>query len=514
MDLLAEVLNITAGGRRIAILGEETASQLGVHSSDRIRIEYGERHLIAIANLATHFPKNRIGLYEEISETLGLKTDDTVNVQLAQLPESLKDVRAKLRGERLREHEIMIIVKDVVERHLSEVEMAAFLTALNIYGLSMGESEALSRAMVETGKVLDFGEGPILDKHSIGGLPGDKTSLLVVPIVAAAGFTIPKTSSRAVTSAAGTADRMETLCPVNLSIREIQEVVSKTNGCLVWGGALDLAPADDLFIQVEYPLGIDPLLLPSIMSKKKAISATNVVIDIPTGSGAKIKSMKEAQNLASDFVDLGKRLGIDIQCALTFGEQPLGYAIGPALEAQEALVALRGAGPDDLIEKALTLAGMLFGMVGIDKGRRKAESILRSGRAEKKMREIIAAQGGDPEVMSAEMPVGEKVAEVRADKAGRVLWMSTENIVQIAKAAGAPRAKGAGVLLKAKLGEAVKKDELLFEIYAERSSKLDSALELARMLQPIVLSKKAEERMLLDKVPSKVSSGKPFVLDR
>jgi AMP phosphorylase len=514
MKLVAKVLNIAAGGRRIAILGEETASLLGVHSSDRIRIVYGARDLIAIAYLAAHFPKNHVGLYEEISEAFGVRTGETVEVQLARLPESLKDVRAKLRGERLRESEIMTIVKDVVERHLSEVEIAAFLTALSIHGLSMGESEALSRAMVETGKVLDFGEAPILDKHSIGGLPGDKTSLLVVPIVAAAGFTIPKTSSRAVTSAAGTADRVETLCPVNLSIKEIKEVVSKTNGCLVWGGALDLAPADDLFIRVEYPLGIDPLLLPSIMSKKKSIGATNVVIDIPTGSGAKIKSMKAAQNLASDFVDLGRRLGIEIQCALTFGDQPLGYAIGPALEAREALAALSGAGPDDLIEKALTISGMLFEMVGADNGRRKAESILESGRAEKKMREIIAAQGGDPEVVADEMVVGEKVAEVRSDCAGRVLWMSTENIVQVAKQAGAPRAKGAGVLLKAKLGEAVKKDDLLFEIFAERSSKLDSALELAKILQPIVLSKKAEERMLLDKVPSEVSSGKPFMLDR
>jgi AMP phosphorylase len=514
MRLVAEVLNITAGGRRIAILDDETAGLLGVHSSDRIHIVYGEHDLIAISYLAAHFPRNHIGLYEEISDALGLKTGETVEVQIAHLPESLKDVRAKLRGERLREKEMMTIVKDVVERHLSEVEIAAFLTALNIYGLSMGESEALSRAMVETGKVLDFGEAPILDKHSIGGLPGDKTSLLVVPIVAAAGFTIPKTSSRAVTSAAGTADRVETLCPVNLSIKEIKEVVSKTNGCLVWGGALDLAPADDLFIRVEYPLGIDPLLLPSIMSKKKAIGATNVVIDIPTGSGAKIKSMKEAQNLASDFVDLGKRLGIDIQCALTFGDQPLGFAVGPALEAQEALAALGGVGPADLVEKALTIAGMLFEMVGVENGRLKAENILKSGRAEKKMREIIAAQGADPEVIPDEMVIGEKVAEVRAGQAGRVLWMSTENIVQIAKEAGAPRAKGAGVLLKAKLGEAVKKDDLLFEIFAERSSKLDSAFELAKKLQPIVLSKKAKEQMLLDKVPSKISGEKPFVLDR
>jgi AMP phosphorylase len=514
MELVAEVLNLTAGGKRIAVISEETAGVLGVHSLDRIAILYGGQQVIAIAYLAAHFPKDRIGLYEEISEALGLRGDERVTVRLAQLPESLRYVRAKLRGERLREHDMLTIVRDVVERHLSEVEIAAFLTALNIFGLNMGESEALSRAMVETGKTLDFGEAPILDKHSIGGLPGDKTSLLVVPIVAAAGFTIPKTSSRAVTSAAGTADRMETLCPVDLSIGEIEDVVLKTNGCLVWGGALDLAPADDLFIQVEYPLGIDPLLLPSILSKKKAIGATNVVVDIPTGSGAKIKGMREAYNLASDFVDLGKRLGIAIQCALTFGEQPLGFAVGPALEAREALRALGGVGPADLVEKALSLAGMLFGMVGIENGRKKAESILRSGKAEEKLREIIAAQGGNAGVKPDELPVGEKVAEVKADQAGRVLWMSTENIVQIAKEAGAPRAKGAGVLLKTKLGEAVKKDDLLFEIYAERSSKLDSALELASTLQPIVLSKKAEEQMLLDKVPSKVSSGKAFVLDR
>jgi len=514
MELIAEVLSITAGGRRIAILAEETARQLGVHSSDRICITYCERQLIAIANVATHFPKKRIGLYEEISETLGLKTDEKVDVHLAELPESLRYVRAKLRGERLRGHDMKTIVKDVVERHLSEVEIAAFLTALNIYGLNMGENEALSTAMVETGKTLDFGETQILDKHSIGGIPGDKTSLLVVPIVAAAGFTIPKTSSRAVTSPAGTADRVQTLCPVDLSISEIKAVVKKTNGCLVWGGALDLAPADDLFIQIEYPLGIDPLLLPSIMSKKKAIGATHIAIDIPTGHGAKIKNMTEAYTLASDFVDLGMRLDLKIQCALTFGEQPIGYAVGPALEAREALMSLIGDGPADLKEKAISLAGMLFAMVGVEDGRKKAEYILQSGRAEKKMREIIGAQGGNPQIKPDELPIGNKKAELTSDQAGRVLWISTTDIVQIAKIAGAPRAKGAGVVLKAKLGEAVKKDCVLLEIYAERSSNLESALDLAKKLKPIVLSKKPEEQMMIDKVPEKVSSAKSFMLER
>jgi AMP phosphorylase len=372
----------------------------------------------------------------------------------------------------------------------------------------------MSRAMVETGKTLDFGEAPILDKHSIGGIPGDKTSILVVPIIAAAGFTIPKTSSRAVTSPAGTADRVETLCPVDLTINEIREVVHKTNGCLVWGGSLELAPADDLFIQVEYPLGIDPLLLPSIMSKKKAIGATHVAIDIPTGSGAKIKTMTEAYLLASDFVDLGKRLGMTIQCALTFGEQPLGCAIGPALEAKEALSALMGKGPADLIDKATSLAGVLFEMVGVKNGRQKAESILHSRKAEKKLRQIIEVQGGNSKIKPDEISVGDKKAEVTATQSGKVLWISTENIVHIAREAGAPKEKGAGVVLKAKIGEPVKKDSVLFEVYAERNAKLESALELANKLQPIVLSRKAEERMLLDQVPAKVAREKAFMLER
>jgi AMP phosphorylase len=265
MELIAEVLNITTGGNRIAILREQSASLLGVHSSDRIRLTYGTSEAIAIANIAANFPMNRVGLYEEIAAALGVKGEEQINVNLAPVPESLINVRAKLRGDRLREQDIKTIVQDVVERHLSSVEIAAFLTALKIYGLSLSEAESMSKAMIETGKSLNFGPGPILDKHSVGGIPGDKTSMLVVPIVAAAGYTIPKTSSRAITSPAGTADRVETLCPVNLSLAEIQDVVAKTNGCLVWGGALELAPADDLFIQVEYPLGIDPLLLRSIL---------------------------------------------------------------------------------------------------------------------------------------------------------------------------------------------------------------------------------------------------------
>lgn len=514
MELVAKLLNITAGGIRIAILNDETAMCLGIHSGDRISVAHKENKIIAIANIAKDIQQNHVGLYEETSKTLNLKDDEQVDVELAQIPESLTHVRAKIRGQRLREKDISNIVTDVVERHLSEIEISAFLTALNIHGLSLGESEALSRAMVETGKTLDFGESPILDKHSIGGVPGDKTSILVVPIIAAAGLTIPKTSSRAVTSPAGTADRVETLCPVNLTIEEIRETVGKTNGCLVWGGSLELAPADDLFIQVEYPLGIDPLLLPSIMSKKKAIGATHVAIDIPTGAGTKIKTMTEAYLLASDFVDLGKRLSLTVQCALTFGEQPVGCAVGPALEAREALKALMGESPSDLLDKATSLAGMLFEMVGIENGKRKAEMIIQSRKAEQKLREIIQVQGGDPKILPADIRIGDKTAVVTANQSGRVLWISCESIAQIAREAGAPREKGAGVVLKAKLGEIARKDEPLYEIYAERDSKLESALQMAMSLQPYVLTRKTEEHMIIDQVPTKIHGEKPFVADR
>jgi AMP phosphorylase len=514
MKLKARLLDIQAGGNRIAILDNETASFLGVHSSDRVKIAHKCQRVIAIANVASGFPLNCVGLYEGISKKLGIEDGESVEVQPAEVPEGLRYVQAKIRGERLRENEVSAIVRDVVERHLSDVELASFVTALYIHGLSMDEIEALSKAMVTTGRVLNLDKRPILDKHSVGGVPGDKTSILVVPIVAAGGFTIPKTSSRAVTSSSGTADRVEVLCPVDLTIEEIRHVVRKTNGCLVWGGALDLAPADDIFIQIEYPLAIDPLLLPSIMSKKKAIGATHVVIDIPTGRGAKIKTIGEAQTLANDFIDLGKRLGMSVQCAITFGEQPLGYAIGPALEAREALSTIMGHGPLDLREKATGIAGMLFEMVGIKNGKQKAENMIKSGKAERKLREIIEAQGGNMSIEPESIKIGDKTAEIIADQEGRVLWINNEDIAKIAREAGAPKEKGAGLLLRAKLGDHVRKGGVLFGIYAERSANLEVAVDLANRLKPVGLSKKPEDRMIMERIPTQVEHKKPFMLER
>jgi len=515
MELRVKLLGIRAGGKQIIVIDDEYASRLGIHSSDRVEITYKQQNVIAIANVATDFPKKTLGIYEEVQQKLKAQEGEMVQVRPAERPESLGYIRNKILGQRLRAPEIKMIIMDVVERHLSDIELASFVTSLYIRGTSIDEVEALTKAMVQTGQTIEFGKKPILDKHSIGGVPGDKTTILVIPIVSAAGFTIPKTSSRAITSPAGTADRMEVLCPVDLTIDEMRDVVKKTNACLAWGGTLELAPADDLFIQVEYPLSIDPLLLPSIMSKKKAIGADYVVVDIPTGRGAKIKTIGEAHALAQEFIELGKRLDMHVQCGVTFGEQPIGYAIGPALEAREALSALMGKGPIDLVNKAASLSALLFEMMGIKDCTQKANHILESGEAEKKLREIIAAQGGDPDVKLEDIEVGDEIVEIRAEEKGRIQWINNRAIAQIARAAGAPKTKSAGVLLNKKLGDKVAEGAVLYRIYSKSAQKLESAIQLAENLNPIGVTGTLGEKMLIDRIPTKkVSREKPFILER
>ena len=504
-----------AGGKYIVVMDDDDAKRLGVLSNDRLKLKSKSAEIIAILNTAEDFPAGILGVYTEIVSRLELSEGATLEVTPAERPESLSFIREKIFGEKLTPHKIELIVKDVVERHLSDIELASFVTALQIHGTSMEEVEALSRAMIRTGKSITFNKTPILDKHSIGGVPGDKTTLLVVPIVAAAGYTIPKTSSRAITSPAGTADRMESLCPVDLRIDEILEVVNKTGACIVWGGALDLAPADDIFIQVEYPLSIDPLLLPSIMSKKKAMGSTHVVVDIPTGRGAKIKTIGQAHQLAMDFIELGGRLEMHIECAVTEGEQPIGRAIGPNLEAREALATLMGRGPPDLIDKATSLAGILFKMTGEDNGKEKAHNLLSSGKAEKKMRQIIEAQGGDPEVKPEELHLGDQQIDIKADRDGRVPWINNRSIAQIARATGTPNDKGAGLLLMVKLGEEITKGDLLFRIYADNVRRLNQAAELAEALKPIGIGRKIGEKMLITQIAKGTRpEAVKYILDR
>ncbi|MEM2092212.1 MAG: thymidine phosphorylase, partial [Candidatus Bathyarchaeia archaeon] len=295
----------------------------------------------------------------------------------------------------------------------------------------------------------------------------------------------------------------------------MREVVEKTNGCIVWGGALDLAPADDIFIRVEHPLSIDPLLLPSIMSKKKAVGANLLVIDIPTGRGTKIKTIGEADLLAKDFIELGRRLGIKVQCAVTYGEQPVGYAVGPALEAMEALNTIMGKSQAyDLIDKATHIAGILLEMSGrVNGGGDKiAMEILRSGKAERKLREIIAAQGGDPNIKPDDIALGSERFTVCSKRDGVILWIDNASIVEAARLAGAPKDKGAGILLHKKIGDKVSEGESLVTIFAERGSKLERAISIFEEFPAIGVGDRME--MLIHEIRERPVAKKTFILER
>lgn len=511
MRLKTDVLGVESGGRPVVFLNKSDADELGITASGRVILRT-KRPITAIVNVSTKsVKKGHVGISEEVKLHLG-RVPSSVDIEISPFPRSLQFIRNKLAGKKLVYREIHEIVRGVVNGNLNESEIASFVTALHIHGIDLDEATNLSMAMVETGKKMNLGRR-VVDKHSIGGVPGDKTTLLVVPIVAAAGLIIPKTSSRAITSAAGTADRAETMMPVNLSGSEMKAVVKKCSGCIVWGGALDLAPADDIFVKAEYSLYIDPLLLPSIMSKKKAVGATHLVVDIPTGRGAKMKTIGEADHLAKDIIVLGKRLGIHTHCVLTYGEQPIGLTVGPALEAREALeVLMNRTNVPDLVDKACNIAGSIFEITGRKNGYKLAMDILHSGKAEKKIREIIGAQGGKIGIMPEDFAIGKNTLKVKAKKGGRVLWINNSVIVEIARSAGAPKDKGAGIVFNKKIGDSVSKGDVLFTIYAEKSRKLDRTHDLMEEVDPVGIGRRME--MLIHTVKDIPIVSRSFVLER
>lgn len=500
VKLKAKIFDLEIG-KRMVLLHEKDAQELGILAHDWVKITCRKQKTLAFVDTTKSYLKQgEIGIFKDVHEDFKVKEGAKISVFSAKPPESIKFIRKKMGGKSLTKEEYYAIINDLVNHRLSEVQVAAFLLAEEFHGSTMDEIEYLTRAMVETGTVIDF-DRPCYDKHSIGGVPGNKVTLLIVPIVAAARLLIPKTSSRAITSASGTADTMEVLADVEFNATELKEIALKTFGAIVWGGKLGIAPADDLLIRVEHPLNIDPFgqMLASILSKKLSVGADYVVIDIPVGAEAKVATVEEARKLANSFVELSGRFNMHLQCGITYGGQPVGHMIGPALEAKEALLALQGKGPASLIEKSTALAGILLEMGFVaqpGQGKDLAKEILASGKALRKMCEIIEIQGGNPKIRPEDIPVGPHTMAVKAPCDGFVTNVSNAAITAIARAAGAPREKGAGVALRWKRGYKVKKNDVLLEIYAERASKLNEAYNLALKLKPVTI-----EGMLLHKIP-------------
>jgi thymidine phosphorylase len=319
----------------------------------------------------------------------------------------------------------------------------------------------------------------VADKHSVGGLPGNRTTPIVVSIVAAAGVCIPKTSSRAITSPAGTADTMETLAPVDLDLVSMRRVVEREGGCVIWGGAIHLSPVDDLLIRVERALDLDSdaQLVASVLSKKVAAGSSHVVIDIPVGPTAKIRTPDAAHSVARLLERVGSEVGLSVRPIVTDGSQPVGRGIGPALEARDVVAVTRGDddAPNDLKERAILLAAEILELAGVcavGDGTSRAAAILADGRAWRKLQGICEAQGG-----MRTPPASSQRFEVTAPSGGTITGMDNRRLARAAKLAGAPADPAAGIDLHVRIGSKVDRGQPLFTLHAETPGELAYAQE-------------------------------------
>ncbi|MEQ1438754.1 thymidine phosphorylase family protein [Fontimonas sp. SYSU GA230001] len=468
----------------------------GFEAQSRVEIVRNQHRLVATLNVvsADWLAADEAALSEVAWRLLGAHEGDTVELRHPDPLDSLSALRAKVYGRALAAEQIAAIVRDVAAGRYSDLELAAFVTACAGDRLDVEETTALTRAMVEAGDRLSWNRTPVMDKHCIGGLPGNRTTLIVVPIVAACGLTIPKTSSRAITSPAGTADTMETLAPVELSLEQMRRVVEQEGGCIAWGGSVRLSPADDVLIRVERPLDFDSegQLVASVLSKKLSAGSTHAVIDIPVGPTAKMRTEAAGRELAARLTAVGAALGLQVSTLLTDGTQPVGRGIGPALEARDVLAVLqnREGASRSLRDRALLLAASVLELAGHSapgSGRAAAEATLASGAAWAKFQAIARAQGG-----LREPPKSRFHRPWPARAGGRVSAIDNRKLSRLAKLAGAPRAPAAGLDLHVRIGDVVVAGQPLFTLHAESAGEIAFALDYLEDHPEIVCMNPAE----------------------
>lgn len=449
----------------------------------RVQMQVGARQVIATLNVVTddHLGVDEVALSEVAWAAVAASEGAFATFQHPARAASAGALRAKVFGARLSDADCLALMRDTAANRLSDIELSAFVTACAGERLDLAETLSLTRAMVAVGQRLDWGGGPVLDKHCVGGLPGNRTTPIVVAIVAALGHRIPKTSSRAITSPAGTADTMEVMTPVTLDLVTMRRVVEREGGCVVWGGNVRLSPADDVLIRVERPLDFDSdgQLVASVLSKKVSAGSSHVLIDMPVGTTAKVRSVAAAKSLSDRLTATGEAMGLRVAVLRTDGSQPVGAGIGPALEARDVLAVLRGEAdaPADLRVRALAIAGALLDLIpgsapGL--GLAMATRTLDSGMAWQKFLAICEAQGG-----FSEPGVAPYHADVLAVHAGRVQAIDNRRLAKVAKLAGAPAAPMAGLTCTLRIGDYVAAGQPQYTVHAQSPGELDYALTYA-----------------------------------
>lgn len=453
----------------------------GFQALTRLTLSSKHRQVIATLNVTSDgiLREGEISLSVSAANRLDVVEGDLIKVCHTEPLHSVAHVRAKLYGHILDQQAYNEIIQDIADQKYSNIFLSSFVSACSGNRMNIDEIQFLTKAMIDAGKKLYWGTGIIADKHCVGGLPGNRTTMIVVPIIASLGITIPKTSSKSITSPAGTADTMGVCTNVNLGVEEIRRVVERENGCIVWGGAVKISPADDLIIKVEKALDIDSpgQMIASILSKKAAAGATHCVIDIPVGPTAKVRNMGSAAHLALRLEEVAKSINIKTKVIFSDGSQPIGYGIGPSLEARDVLDVLQNkpTASVDLMDKSIHIASEIVRLtwnIHEDKARQLTTAKLKSGKAFSKFIAICEAQGGFTEPSAARY-----TKPIEATANGTIHEINNRKIAQLAKLAGAPEAPEAGVDLRVHLNEKVQAGEPMFTIHANSPGELEYAYE-------------------------------------
>lgn len=423
----------------------------------------------------------QIGLSRVAFQALGLPEGAHVRIRHTPSPQSVSALRSKIGGNELSEAQYHMLIRDIVEDRYADREIAAFLTSAT-RSLSDAEVLALTRVRLAFAQRLTWEEPIVVDKHSMGGIPGSRITMILVPIIAAHGLAIPKTSSRAITSAAGTADVMEAAARVDLSVEDVRRVVRHARGCIAWNGRLNHSAVDDVMNAITRPLGIDSnrWSIASILSKKVAAGATHVAIDLPYGSQAKLKTREEADEIGRLFEAIGRELGLTVAAFSTDGAQPIGDGIGPALELRDVRRVLSNdpLPPRDLRDKALFFATRILAWdpaIGPQNARSRAVGLLESGAALAAFERIIDVQG------RRDQPVepGRFARPVAASRSGTVMGINGAVVSGIARRAGAPMDKSAGIDILVRKGAAVRAGDPLYLVHASSEADLQVAVAMA-----------------------------------
>ncbi len=414
---------------------------------------------------------NEIGLNNEAFECINLPEGANVTLTISSPPPSLASIKRKIAGNILSSGEYSAIVNDIASKRYSNMDIVSFLVASGSF-MTAPEVLSFTEALVGDNTLHWDNENIVVDHHCLGGIPGNKTDIIITAIVSAYGLPMPKTASRSLTSCAGVADTMAVLANVDLDEEELRRVLKESRGAIVNYESLSIAEVNKLVSSVERNIGLTQLhhIAASILAIKLAAGVTHLVIDIPVGPNSRIKRTGEAMRLRKLIEYVGDMLSIEIDAVITDGSEPIGNGVGAVLEARDVMKVLRNKedAPQDLKEKSLFLAGRILEFdpkLRGGQGYHVAKEILTSGRALEAMNKIIHAQGKAPQPQ-----LGHLTRDIVSNISGVVESIDNERINKIGVMAGASQYPGAGLDLLKKVGDRVEQGETLFRIHSVNST--------------------------------------------